>query len=328
MSSPTAFHSLLVPYDGSDPARRALALALSLIGPDTTLTVLTVVNEAPIMAESATTVMAYDPTPLFEELDAQGRALIADAVARCDLAKVTPVTEIVHDMPVAGILNAAKAHASDLIVMGTHARTGLARAFIGSTTEGVLRLSDVPVLTTLAGDQPSAQPFATLLVAIDDSDASDAGVAVAARLRMALGVHLVACHVSDTSRLYDNAVTYGFSPGPIEADVERESAAIVTHALQHADIPVADVELALVDGRPTPAILAAAAEHHASAIVVGSHGRRGLRRFILGSVAEEIVRESPVPVLVVRQNAPRSVAGSVVQDGRGDLIAGLAQERL
>jgi nucleotide-binding universal stress UspA family protein len=47
-------------------------------------------------------------------------------------------------------------------------------------------------------------------------------------------------------------------------------------------------------------VLEAAAQNHATAIVVGSHGRRGLRRFFLGSVAESIVRRSDIPVLVVR----------------------------
>jgi nucleotide-binding universal stress UspA family protein len=147
MQMPTApFHSVLVPYDGSEPARSALAHALSLMQADTTLFVMTAVDETPVISESATAMVAYDPTEMFEALDNEGRTELADAVRRCSKAHVTPKTELVHDTPLAAIMASAKTHACDLIVMGTHGRTGLSRLFLGSTTAGVLRESDVPVL--------------------------------------------------------------------------------------------------------------------------------------------------------------------------------------
>ena len=295
------FHSILVPYDGSEPARAALGLALAALAPGATLTLLTVVDEAPVIAQSATTVMAYDPTPLFEALDAQATAVLHDATATCAAAGVTAVTETVHDSPVAGILAACQKHACDLIVMGTHARTGIARTFLGSTTEGVLRSTEVPVLATRTSTPPGEAPFATLLVAVDDSDASDAAVAIAGRLARGLGSRIVVTNVADTTRLYDNAASYGFNPLPLQHDIERESASVVAHALQKAALSPAAVDVALVDGHPSTAILAAAVERHATTIVMGSHGRRGIRRFFLGSVAEAVVRESPLPVLVVRR---------------------------
>jgi nucleotide-binding universal stress UspA family protein len=295
------FSSILVPYDGSEPSIAALQLALAALTPGARLTVLTVVDEAPVIAQSATTVMAYDPTPLFEALDAQATAVLADATERCKAAGVTPVTETVHDGPVPGILAAATKYGSDLIVMGTHARTGIARTFLGSTTEGVLRTSDVPVLTTRTSTPAEASPFARLLVAVDDSDASDAAVAVAARLSHALGARLIIAHAADTTRLYENAGNYGFNPLPLQEDIERESAAVVAHALEHASIPATTVDVALVEGHPAAAILDAASTRKATAIVMGSHGRRGIRRFVLGSVAECVVRESDLPVLVVRR---------------------------
>jgi nucleotide-binding universal stress UspA family protein len=151
MTTPAGpFTSILVPYDGAEPSQAALALAFRLLGPTSRLVVVTVVNEAPLISESAVSVAAYDPTELFEAMDEEGRVLLADAVSRCAVAKVTPITEMVHDTPVPAILAAAKKHACDLIVMGTHGRTGIGRFFLGSTTEGVLRQSDVPVLTIRA----------------------------------------------------------------------------------------------------------------------------------------------------------------------------------
>jgi nucleotide-binding universal stress UspA family protein len=294
------FTSVLVPYDGSDPAKTALSLALALASAGATLTILNVVDETPVMNASASSVMAYDPTPLFEALDVQGRTLLAEATARCANATIRPKTALVHDRPVAGILAAAEEHACDLIVMGTHARGALEQAFVGSTTVGILQASHVPVLTTRAGT-PSDAPFATLLVAIDDSDASDAAVALAGTLARTLGSRLIATNVADTSRLYANAGTYGFDPGPLEAQLSGESAAVVSAALQHANIAVGAVDVALVEGPPARAILDAARDRHATAVVMGSHGRRGIRHLLLGSVAEHVVREATLPVLVVRR---------------------------
>jgi nucleotide-binding universal stress UspA family protein len=140
------FHSILVPYDGSAPAKAAIALACSVMTPAGTLTVLAVVDEAPLIAESATTVMAYDPTPLLAALDEEGTAFLADAVALCAIDGIVAHAALVHDLPVGGILAAAKERACDLIVMGTHGRSGISRVFLGSTTEGVLREAMVPVL--------------------------------------------------------------------------------------------------------------------------------------------------------------------------------------
>ena len=128
------FTSVLVPYDGAEPSKAALTLALALLTPESRLVLVTVVNEAPLMAESAVSVAAYDPSELFEALDQEGGILLAEAVGRCAGASVTPVTEMVHDTPVPAILATAKKHGCDLIVMGTHGRSGVARFFLGSTT--------------------------------------------------------------------------------------------------------------------------------------------------------------------------------------------------
>jgi nucleotide-binding universal stress UspA family protein len=226
--------------------------------------------------------------------------VLADASARCAAAGVTPLTEIVHDAPVPGILSMMQKHHADLVVMGTHARTGVARTFLGSTTEGLLRSSDVPVLAIRTGEAVVPAPFATALVGIDDSEPSDTAVTVAAGLAQAFGTRVVACYAFDSTSLYENAVSYGFDPVPLLRDMRADGEGIVTRALARASIAAGAATIAVVEGKPASAVLEAAAQHHASVIVLGSHGRRGLRRFFLGSVAESVVRRSEIPVLVVR----------------------------
>jgi nucleotide-binding universal stress UspA family protein len=140
------FSRVLVPYDGSDPAKSALKHALTLVADGTELCILTVVDDTPIIAEAGMSVTAYDPSSLFEAMDREGSLELDDAVQRCHAKHVNPVTELVHDTTVRAILSTAEKHASDLIVMGSHGRTGLSRLFLGSTTAGVLRECIVPVL--------------------------------------------------------------------------------------------------------------------------------------------------------------------------------------
>jgi nucleotide-binding universal stress UspA family protein len=300
--SPSAgpFACILVPYDGSEPARSALALALAILPPSGRLVVMTAVDEMAVISESAT-VTAYDPTPLFEALDAQAKAVLADAGQRCAAVKITPIVELVRDAPVSAVVDTMKKHGVDLVVMGTHARTGAARLFLGSTTEAVLRSSTAPVLTVRATQPLERHPFAIALLGVDDSEASDAAVALAAKLAGAFKTQIIACNAIDATQLYENAASYPFDPQELLEEMHAEGEAIVARALKRASFDAAAATVEVVDGSAATALLESAQQHNATVIVLGSHGRRGLRRFFLGSVAEDIVRGSTVPVLVVRE---------------------------
>jgi nucleotide-binding universal stress UspA family protein len=303
------FPRLLVPYDGSDPARAALTFALAITTGDANITLINVVDETTVMAQSvSSSTVAFDPTPLMEALDAQGTAVLDDALATCRAANVSATKELMHEMPVAGILAAINEHAVDLVIMGTHARKGVARAFLGSTTEAVLRSSRIPVLTVRTVDRVGSAPFATALVAVDDSEPADAAVAVAAKLARTAGTQIIAAHAIDTAPIYENALNYGFDPEQIAGDMRSEGTAIVQRSLQRAAL-APDTSVAIVEGHPADALIKEADARHATVLITGSHGRRGLRRFFLGSVAESIVRNSDIPVLVVpgaQANATRS----------------------
>jgi nucleotide-binding universal stress UspA family protein len=293
------FPRLLVPYDGSDPARAALKFAIAVAAGGATITLINIVDETTVMAQSVSaSIVAFDPTPLMEALDAQGMAVLDDAAAACRAANATATSRLVHEMPVAGILAAMKEHASDLVIMGTHARKGVARTFLGSTTEGVLRSSHIPVLTVRTGDRVASAPFATALVAVDDSETADAAVAVAALLARTAGTRIIAAHVIDTDALYENSLAYGFDPTQLAREMRADGTAIVRRSLTRAALSP-DTPVAIAEGDPAAALIREAYARYATVIVAGSHGRRGLRRLFLGSVAESIVRNSDIPVLVV-----------------------------
>ncbi|HEV8022666.1 MAG TPA: universal stress protein [Candidatus Lustribacter sp.] len=291
------FSRVLVPYDGSEPAKAALTLAIALGKHGASVFITTVVDEIAAIEESADGA-GIDPSPVMEALDQEGQARLDEASALCRAAGITPGSKIVHDTPVGGILASLDVQKSELVIMGTHARDGLARTFLGSTTEGVLRLSRVPVLTVRVADHVADMPFATIVVAIDDSEPADAAAALAARLQRDAKATVSAAYAYDTTSLYRNAGNFGFNPEELEEEMKDDGATIVKAALARAKLP-ADTTVAVVEGEPVAAIIGVAEKAHATLIVTGTHGRRGIRRFMLGSVAEHLVRSSPMPVLVV-----------------------------
>jgi nucleotide-binding universal stress UspA family protein len=291
------FSRVLVPYDGSEPAKAALKLAIALGKGGATVFITTVVNEIAAIEESADGA-GIDPSPIMAALDEEGQAELDEAAAQCRAAGITPGVAIVHDTPVGGILSTLETQQSDLVIMGTHAREGLARTFLGSTTEGVLRLSRVPVLTVRVADHVAAAPFASIVVAIDDSEPSHAAVAVAAMLKREANAAVAGTYAVETTQLYRDAGTFGFNPEELEEEMRDDGASIVRAAIARAGLPD-DTPAVVVEGEPVAAIIQVAEERHATLIVTGTHRRSGIRRFVLGSVAEHLVRSSPLPVLVV-----------------------------
>lgn len=301
------FARVLVPYDGSAQAETALTFGIALAQRGAVLDVLNVVDETPVLAESATTVVAFDPMPLIEALDLQGRALVDAAQARARAAGVEAHATLLHELPVAGIVKVAEENGDRLIVLGTHARSGLPRTFLGSTTEGVLRSSSTPVLAVHSDMAPPAERlFAKILVAVDDSDPADAAVALAARLVHAPGASAVVCSAFDADDVFGKAATYGYDPTPFLETMRAHAQDVVDRALVHGGFPARTATASVVEDEPSHGIVAEAARVGADLIVIGSHGRRGLRRLFLGSVAEHVVRHSPVPVLVVRSAVPHA----------------------
>lgn len=300
----TPFGRVLVPYDGSEPADAALAFALALGRAGAAIDVVNVLDETQIVVQSSASVGAFDPTQLLESLEEQADTVIGGARDQARAAGVAVTTQVLHEPAIAGITRFAHEHDSALIAMGTHARTGLAHVILGSTTEGVLRASSVPVLVTRSEMRPADVLFHKLLVAVDHSDPADAAVALAARMGTAFGAACVLCSVVDSRAIDARAANYGYRPEPLVAELHAHAQGTLERALARGGF-TGSAQTVVVEGEAGPAIVAQARAINADAIVMGSHGRRGIQRLLLGSVAEHVVHQSTVPVIVVRQ-APAS----------------------
>lgn len=202
----------------------------------------------------------------------RGRARIADARDVAD--------EIVR-----------RAAGADVVVVGTHARRGLPRLWLGSVAEKVVRTCPVPVLVVRPG-AAAADP--RLLAAVDVRHEPEALIGAAGRWAARLGAVVDALHV--VALPDPSLVEYGVAWAAETEETIRRLQGRLEQLL--ATIPAELRGTARVErGLPGEAVARAAAGH--LLVVVGTHGRRGLSHVLLGSVAERILRAAPVSVLAV-----------------------------
>jgi nucleotide-binding universal stress UspA family protein len=200
--------------------------------------------------------------------------------------------------PVEAITDAAARHAADLIVLGTRGLTGLKHVVLGSVAERVVRHAPCPVLAVKEGD-PGGTPR-RLLIATDFSDPADHARDVGAALAKQFGAEVHLVHAFDVPLAlvtpYDVAVPDGLIREAREAAGKKLAAAC--EAIRARGLAATPH---LVEVPAAPAIAEIAAQVKADVVVVGTHGRTGLKHVLLGSVAERTLRLSPCAVLAVKQ---------------------------
>ena len=194
--------------------------------------------------------------------------------------------------------HAAQAN-SDLIVMSTHGRTGFARWLMGSVTERLLRVAPCPVLV-VRGTAPAAPVVRKILVAIDLSDHSRRAFQVAAKLSGVLGAALEVLHVVPVPVHADGGPG---GPGLLERmrdSARAELGAFIADCSKSEDFGARTMTQTLATGLPTAAINEHVVAHQPDLLVLGTHGYGGVKRMVLGSVAEAVTRYASCATLVVR----------------------------
>ncbi|EMA37354.1 universal stress protein [Halobiforma nitratireducens] len=134
-----------------------------------------------------------------------------------------------------------------------------------------------------------------VLVPIDDSDPADAALEYA--LTEFPEADVTALHVIDP---YETSVSSWFGGEEFPERLEEDTAALLADARERADERGVSIDTDTVVGKPAAEIAAYVEEADIDEVVMGSHGRRGSSRVLLGSVAELVVRRAPAPVTVVR----------------------------
>jgi nucleotide-binding universal stress UspA family protein len=201
--------------------------------------------------------------------------------------------------PTEAINDHARAHDVDLVVMGTHGRKGVNRLLSGSVAEAVVRQAPCPVFTVLADeDDPAPPTIDRVLAPIDLSEQSSLVVDHAAGLSEAYSAPLDLLHVVEESAY---PTVYGIDPlTPSLPDVQDRAREALETLADRIDTAPEMIHAHVLSGYAARDIVEFAKEHAADLIVMATHGRTGLERFLIGSVAEKVVRRAPCPVFTIK----------------------------
>ncbi|MDX1438821.1 MAG: universal stress protein [Rubricoccaceae bacterium] len=201
------------------------------------------------------------------------------------------------------ILHYAEANGVDLIVMGTHGRRGVRRFVLGSVAEEVVRLSQCPVFTVRHRDDMTTWRIRRILAPTDFSPNARLATRHAAALAETYGAELTLLHVVNAAGLPVASVP---PLGSIELSAESIMARSNEILLREAQALRdefglgTDVHSFVRIGHPALDILDFMDENDSDLVVIGTHGRSGIRRLLMGSVAEQVVRNASCPVFTVK----------------------------
>ena len=290
---------ILCPIDFSDTSHHALAHAAAIARwYEARLSLLYVFVSLPTI----------DVPPVMLEEGDRARLIAQMREFACIVPREVPIdyqvleAGLVHD---AIVREAGAAHA-DLLVLGTHGRSGFQQFFLGSVTEKVMRTVKCPTLIVppRAADIAPGAPvqFRRILCPIDFSESSLGALEYAINLAEEADAQLTVLHVSELPA----AITQ--EPFLVESELSRIRETAVTDARRRLETLIPEearayctLDTAVVEGRAYRAILRQAAEKKTDLVVMGVHGRGALDLLLFGSTTHHVIRASTCPVLIVRQ---------------------------
>lgn len=308
----TRLSDIVVATDGSDPAAAAVDAAIGLAaGTGATLHACTVVN--PFPTGQKLTDLRRHRTEANERVES--------TASRAEEAGVDAVGTVREGVPADELLAYVDEVGADMVVIGTHGRGGARRVLLGSVAEAVVRTADIPVLVVHGdGERREWGAQSRVMLATDGSDAVIPAERIGIDLAAALGARVTAVSAVDEARALANVGGGVLTNDTIEsvkrALTDRATDA-VDRVLERATDAGVDADSEVIAGEPSRAICGYARDSDADLVVVGTHGRTGVRRVVLGSVAERILRAADRPVLVVPASAETFEGGenAAVADG-------------
>ena len=288
---------ILVPLDGSMLAEAALPTAVEIAKTGGAIRL--------VRAVEAPAVSGGDPIEAQIRVVSEAESYLAQIEKRVRAEGVPVSSSVWYGSPAETILEATDGVEADLVVMSTHGRSGLNRLFLGSVAETVLRATKKPVL--MLRTQGRSAMFKRVLVPLDGSMLAEDVLPLLTQIAGPLDLELTLLRVlvpippvvvegsryvtvEDTAASVDAAFRY---LAPIAAALEATGVRVTTEVRS---------------GEPVTEILDAAKKTHADLIAMTTHGRTGLGRLIFGSVAEAVLRQSNVPVFLVR--GPKTAAAA------------------
>ena len=297
--------SLLVPLDGSEFSERTLPLARGLAkATGASLHLAHVHVSHPPEHFLSNTQFHYEGLDM-EEYDArhrkEERAYLAEVASRIEDAEVD--SALLEGQVADEIAEYAGKVGADMVLMTTHGHTGVSRMWLGSVADALVRQTSLPLLVIHPGHHghvPSeVLSFKHILVPLDGSDLSTAVLGPATDLAQATGAKITLCHVVSSSAVL-GARIFPLLPDDITPAMAKARTYLESLA-EELRADGLEVEAHVEDHEaPGRAIAAVADKLGADVIALATHGYGGLKRALLGSVADKVLRSSPLPLLVQR----------------------------
>ena len=296
---------ILIPLDGSTFSAQALPYARAISAPETACVFLQVVPKAvPIYGLFGERLLSEEQVEhAYEEEARKGlecaRETLNQSSANVDI--VVCCGDYADE-----ILAVANERRADLVVMATHGRGGLDRWIIGSVADRVARMSTIPVMLIHPRDDspplPSDRSINRLIVPLDGSERAAQALPFAGRIAAQLNISVLVVTVSDLPHELAVVSAYGatfsqklhdelLAEGRSDAEKMLKRSATVLRGMG------VSVSEQVLEGPVAKAIVGAAGED--DLIVMTSHGHGGIRRLLLGSVANQLINQGNRPVVLV-----------------------------
>lgn len=291
-------HHILCPVDFSEFSRRALDHAIAMAKwYEARLTMLHVfVNLG-----------AVDLPPIVLE-DAERERLLAEMRRFAGPPSEVSLDLLVLEAPDIRreILHQIDALHADLLVIGSHGRTGFERLLLGSVTERVIRKAACPVMVVPRGalDAERGGPvrFTRILCPVDFSEGSLAALAYALSLAQEADSRLTVMHAIEIPpELAEDPLSLSFDIDAIHAAARAARLQRLRELIPESAWTYCTVETTVKEGAAYRQILTVATEQHSDLIVMGVHGRGAMDLLVFGSNTARVARAATCPVLVVHQ---------------------------
>jgi len=279
------YKNILVAFDGSESSKNALVQAANVAKESgCNIAAVTVVPRV----EGSVGVPGADEASKFymTSID-RAMSTLEEPASACPMIQAIELEGNTHK----AIIEVAEERGADLIAVGRKGRSALGRLLLGSVAARVIGYSPVDVLVV---PDDTVLSWNTLLLATDGSTYSKAAADRAIRIAGHYGAGLKVVSVVDVP--YE---AYGDAPDVVDQMVDMAQG-IVESVKNKAQEFNVGVETFVKEGPAQDMILELANEQKANVIVMGSHGRTGLARLLMGSVTEKVIGHAPCPVLVVK----------------------------
>jgi nucleotide-binding universal stress UspA family protein len=312
------FERILVPLDGSVRAELVLSQVGRILRREDAEILLLRVVDIPQPIGGVEIAGGLDIPALRQQAREDAQNYLHDMAQRF-AGKADKVHGRVAEGPAAQtILDSARKEGVTMIAMSTHGRSGVARWTIGSVAEKVARACDVPLLLVrsfrrnpqgdLEPSLPEEFPFRRILVPVDGSPTSMSIIGSAEKFAQLYDSEVVVLHVRPpyipASPMLPGmeAGLPAIQPPPIRADKD-ETTSKAADRFRHAGLKVRRMTL---EGEAASEILDLSKAEAVDLIALGTHGRSGISRWALGSVAERVLRGAEVPLLILRSPSPQT----------------------